>query len=173
MKKYFILVLAGIVIFAGSAQAQKRGDGGWRQKMQCEKIAFITTELNLTPEEAQLFWPVYNAVCNDRHKAMKNVIAAYKALEKALDGGESGDETASLLETYLKAQEYQRTVENGAAEQFKTVLSTEKVAKLYVGEEKFRRQHIRNMHNRPRPEGHPGRPGPGKRTKPMIPEDWD
>ncbi len=170
MKKHLILVLAVLLAFAGGASAQKKGDGGWKQRMQSEKIAFITTEVSLTPEEAQAFWPVYNAVCKDRDEAMKNIITAYKSLEKALNGGKSEDEIASLLETYLKAQESQRAVENGAADQFKAVLSTEKLAKLYVSEEKFRRQHIRNMHNRPKPEGHPGRPGPEQR---MMQEDWD
>ncbi len=173
MKKYLVLGLAALLAFAGVTSAQKKQDRGWKEKMNSEKIAFITTEVDLTPEEAQTFWPVYNVVCNDRDEAMKNIMVSYKALEESLDSGKSEEDIASLLEAYLKAQERQRAVENGAADQFKKVLSTEKLAKLYVAEEKFRRHHIRNMHNRPRPEGHPGRPEPGKRTKPMIPEDWE
>ena len=38
---------------------------------------------------------------------------------------------------------------NDAADKYKSVLPVEMVAKLYIGEEKFRRQHIRNLHNKP------------------------
>ena len=30
------------------------------ERLEALKIAFITKELNLSPEEAQRFWPVYN-----------------------------------------------------------------------------------------------------------------
>ena len=31
-----------------------------REKIHAQKIAFISTEVDLTPAEAQKFWPVYN-----------------------------------------------------------------------------------------------------------------
>ena len=52
-------------------------------------------------------------------------------------------------------------VENGVAAKYKAVLPVEKVAKLYVSEERFRRNHIRRLHGG---EGRPGQPG---QPKPM------
>ena len=43
------------------------------------------------------------------------------------------------------AQEKQRKIDDDAADKYKKVLPTTKVAKLYIGEEKFRRQHIRKL----------------------------
>ena len=37
------------------------------EKIQSLKIAFITQKLQLTPDEAQKFWPVYNQYDNEIH----------------------------------------------------------------------------------------------------------
>lgn len=39
------------------AQDEDKSDGG---RLQAYKIAFLTKKLNLSPEEAQRFWPIYN-----------------------------------------------------------------------------------------------------------------
>ena len=38
----------------------KTGKEKITEKVEAHKIAFITNELNLTPEESQKFWPIYN-----------------------------------------------------------------------------------------------------------------
>ena len=50
---------------------------------------------------------------------------------------------------YLKAIEKQKEIDSEAIEKYRTVLPIEKVAKLCLGEEKFRRHHIRKLHNKP------------------------
>lgn len=46
------------------AQNQNEGQQqNWvqqKQQFKADKVAYITTNLNLTVEEAQLFWPIYN-----------------------------------------------------------------------------------------------------------------
>ncbi len=37
------------------------------EKIQSLKIAFITQKLQLTPDEAQKFWPVYNQYDKEVH----------------------------------------------------------------------------------------------------------
>ena len=151
MKKMIHIALAALIMLASaiSVSANRRCDGDWKQKMMSEKIAFLTVELGITPEEAQVFWPVYNQVDKERDEAMLNVFKAFKDLENGVAAGKSEKEVGKLLETYLKAMERQREVEDNAASQYRKVLSIEKVAKLYVGEEKFRRQHIRRLHGGP------------------------
>jgi hypothetical protein len=58
MKRYLlILLLAAGVLSNTGAQAQE-ADGG--VKLQALKIAWLTKKLDLSPEEAQRFWPIYN-----------------------------------------------------------------------------------------------------------------
>ena len=59
MKKIIsVLVILGWLITPGMAQVrqQQRQGGG----LEAMKIAFITKRLDLSPEEAERFWPVYN-----------------------------------------------------------------------------------------------------------------
>ena len=113
-----------------------------------EKIAFLTVELDLTPEEAQIFWPVYNQINEEKDKATGKVIGSYRALAAALKEGKNEKEIGKLLEKYLDAQEDQRELDKTIADRYKKVLPVEKVAKLYIGEEKFRRHHIRKLHEK-------------------------
>ncbi len=138
--------------FTLSASAHKNCGEDWKKKIMSEKIAFLTAELGITPEEAQTFWPIYNEVNKERDAAVHKVFKAYKELEEALEAGKPEKETNKLLDNYLEAQKAQREIEDKAAERFSKALPVEKLAKLYVGEEKFRRQHIRRMKAGQKPE---------------------
>jgi len=56
MKAYLLILLMAIGSFV---QAQ---DG---QRLEAYKIAYLTKKLNLSPEEAQRFWPIYNKYTDD------------------------------------------------------------------------------------------------------------
>ena len=131
-----------------TASAHKNCNQDWKQKMMSEKIAFLTAEMDLTPEEAQAFWPVYNEVNKKNDEAMHKVRSAFQALEQALNDGKSEKEVQKLLDEYLKALDMQKEANKEAADKYKKVLPAEKVARLYVGEERFRRQHIRRLHSK-------------------------
>lgn len=146
---YMTFIAAMMLALTGTASASTSWTDNWKEKMMSEKIAFLTIELGITPEEAQAFWPVYNEINKERDEAMHNVFKTYKALENAVEAGKSEKEVSSLLDKYLDALDAQREVESKAAGRYRKVLSEDKVAKLYIGEEKFRRQHIRRLHNKP------------------------
>lgn len=159
MKKIISLVGVALVLTL-TASAQQKGEN-WQEKVRAERVAFLTTELDLSEAEAQVFWPVYNAVQQERRDAFKAVRSATKALSEALKKGE-GD-TAALLDDYLKAREKTAALERSSVERFKKVLPIEKVAKLSLAEEKFRHRQIgqlqqgRPQGNRPGQNRQPGR----------------
>ena len=105
MKKLISMVcLALLVALTASAQEKSEKKGAnWQDKVRAERVGFLTTELDLSEAEAQAFWPVYNALQQERRDAFKAVRSATKALSEALKKGE-GD-TAALLDDYLKARE--------------------------------------------------------------------
>lgn len=157
MKKIMTIfaIVATMTCMSVSAQAHRSRGEDWKEKMKAEKIAFLTLEVGLSPEEAQAFWPVYNQVEKERDEAMFAMIRAYKELSKAIEEKKSEREISSLLDIYLEAQKKLNDIENGIAARYKAVLPVEKVAKLYVAEEKFRRQQIRRLHH-----GGDGKPQP-------------
>jgi hypothetical protein len=58
MKKYLLIIALFVgFLLPARAQDENKNDGG---RIEALKIAYITKKLNLSPEEAQKFWPVYN-----------------------------------------------------------------------------------------------------------------
>lgn len=150
MKKAFIISLI-LSAFAISSYAKSSAQFDWKEKILSEKIAFLTMEMGITPEEAQVFWPVYNQIDKERDQAVRQVFETFKALEEAVSTGKSQKEVSKRLDAYTEALEAQNAIENNAVEKYKKVLPMEKLAKLYVGEEKFRRLQIRKLHPNPAP----------------------
>lgn len=139
------LAVTLMISLALPAAAQKKAD--WKEKMMSEKIAFFTTEMNLTPEEAQEFWPVYNAYCKEEDAAHRKIMKTFKELNEAISSEKSSKEISAYLNRYLKAREEKRELSNEAAARFMKVLPDEKVARLYIAEEKFRRNQIHRLHH--------------------------
>jgi len=144
-----IAVMATFATASSQAQDKQKTGEDWKKKMMSEKVAFFTVELDLTPEEAQKFWPVYNEVDKEKDEATAAVFMAYFELEKALKAKKSEKEISDLLDDYIEAMEKQAEVNSEADEKFRKVLPVEKVARLYTGEEEFRRQYIRRLHGGP------------------------
>lgn len=164
MKNFRILAaVAAFIMITVSSNAQGPKQGNWQDRVMAEKIAFITSALELTPEEAQVFWPVYNQIEAQKKETQKVVKEAYKALTKALEEGTASDkEIDRLLDNYLAAKQAQKESGKGDATKFRKVLSSQKVAKLYIAEENFRRHHIRNMKAPHGQKPGAGKPGPRK-----------
>ncbi|MBO5419463.1 MAG: hypothetical protein J6A22_05200 [Bacteroidales bacterium] len=135
-----------LLLAATDATAQNEKGCDWKERMMSEKIAFFTSELNITPEEAQAFWPVYNALSNEFDALSHKVMQTYKELETAVNENKGEGELSKRLDAYLKAREDRRALNNRLSEEYKKVLPIDKVAKLYVAEERFRREQIHKLH---------------------------
>lgn len=135
-----VMILALPVIM--SAQKPKYD---WREKMRSEKIAFITSEVGITPEEAQVFWPVYNESHSRMMAARDEMFRTYKALCDGVEAGKDAPETERLLKAYIDARENMAVLESSFLEDYRKVLPVEKVAKVYLAEEKFRRHQFHNL----------------------------
>ena len=156
MKNFTILAVLTLLSFS-NIQAQPKQKCNWQEKMMSEKIAFITMELQLTPEEAQVFWPVYNQINQKNKEEQKAMNKAYRAMVKAMEEGSVSDkELNALLDDYLAAKQAHKEAGKGDVEKYRKVLPAKKVVKLYVAEENFRRHHIRNFKG-----GHKGQSAAG------------
>lgn len=159
MKKYIIIILAFLAMSISvsaqnqdSKQNQQNQQGqrhnygrDWQQRLKSEKIAYLTTAMGLTPEEAQKFWPLYNQAEAESGKATSESMAAYVELSKAVKEGKSEKEIEALVNRYIKAEAATRAIDQKYAPQYMRILSAEKVAKLFVGEEEFRRLQMRRL----------------------------
>lgn len=86
MKKLYMI--GTLLFFAAIANAQEPEPDlseKKQQDIQALKVAFISKELDLTPDEAQKFWPVYNQYERDVDDAAKNNTDVIVKEQKVLD----------------------------------------------------------------------------------------
>ncbi|MBQ7773772.1 MAG: hypothetical protein IJ383_06875 [Bacteroidales bacterium] len=129
----------------GEQQAKKKFTT--REEMQSQKIAFFTQELNLSPEEAQMFWPVYNAANKELHSARKEINGCLKELHNALNSETpaSDSQIKSLMDKYLKACQAEIDVQAETFEDLSKVVPVHKAAKTFSLEERFRVMMIKQL----------------------------
>lgn len=146
MKHRLNITIAVLLMAALNLNAQpNQQKEDWKEKLQSVKIAFLTAEIGLTPTEAQNFWPIYNSVSEELDKAMRSTFHSYMELEKALNENKSDKEVSKCLERYLDALSSQDEIRSDSVEKYRKILPDTKIAKIFVAEEKFRRQQIRRM----------------------------
>ena len=150
MKTFIKYAMATILLLVGaSAFAQGQGNrqqgNDWMARMRSEKIAFLTSEIGLTPEEAQAFWPIYNKAEAESSAAFDATMKAYRALEDAVRQKKSEKEISKLLDDYTTAVNNSQTANVKYVAQYKKILSAEKVARLFVAEERFRNNQIHRL----------------------------
>ena len=132
----------------------------WQERIESEKIAFLTNEMSLTPKEAQAFWPIYNQAQKEQREAIEASMKTFAELDKAIRDGKTGREVNTLLERYTKAVDDQNVSAKYLKEYLK-VLPAEKVGKLLLGEEKFRQSQINRLRQPMMGGGQPGTFGGG------------
>lgn len=137
-----VIVLASLLALNVSSYARSGQEKDWQDKMKAERVAFLTSSMELTSAEAEKFWPIYNSMESERRASFGKMMRAYKALEEALKANKSDSEITELLNAYLQANEDSRAIDAKYIPMFKKVLSEKKIAKMYIAEEQFRRQQI-------------------------------
>lgn len=117
--------------------------GKFKEKMQQKKeqvksmkIAYITSELNLTPDEAAKFWPLYNDFEEKQREIRQDKIKNY------MDRSQSSDkltekEATSLINQMETAEEELHQLRKKFITNLKGVLPATKILKLKKAEDEF------------------------------------
>ena len=113
----FLLLMLLMVQQAYSRQNPNRQNA--KEQIEALRIAFISQQLNLTPEEAQKFWPVYNSYRSD-----------IENLHKSYTDKTSADQQLDLEQKKLDLKRKYKP-------QFESALGTAKLNQLYNLEHKF------------------------------------
>ena len=143
MKRKITLLLFVLIGFAGMVSAQ-RGGGARKDKIEAMKIGFLTQRLNLTPEEAQKFWPVYNRFNDEMEKVRKGNRA--KLMEEAGEMDNMSDvEAEKALNEMIANKAAELEIIKKYTAEFKKVLPAQKVVKLFVAEQAFKRELLKKL----------------------------
>ena len=142
MKKYIYLFTI-IATISLNAMAQKG------ERLEAMKIGFITERLNLSSEEAKVFWPVYNKFTEDLKKlrqSTKGKIADEMADMPAM----TDTEAEKVLNDMVNFKINEADLLKKYATEFKKVLPIKKVVLLFKAENDFKRELLKKLAQRNR-----------------------
>lgn len=119
-----------------------------KENIEAMKIAFLTNKLDLTPEEAQIFWPVYNQY-NDKLQELRKKRRLDEREAKKNFEDLSDKELEQAMDNDLAFRQKELDLQKEYNVKFKAVLPIKKVSKLYAAEEQFKRVLLDKLKDRP------------------------
>ena len=114
-----------------------------RERLKSLKTAFITRELELTPEEAKDFWPVYEVYYDKvekvREKQIRSIMKGRKATE---------EEAETFVKDYLTTEKDMFQATEKLMKDLRDVITAKKRARLIVAEREFGRRMLERIRGR-------------------------
>ena len=117
-----------------------------KEKVKELKVDYITEQLDLTTEEAQKFWPIYNTFDDKqaelRHEKMRAILDRFEpgSVEKL-----SEKDASTLLTQMETIEENLFTLRKKFIKDLQGVISAKKIIKLKKAEEDFNRHLLKQM----------------------------
>lgn len=136
----FILIIS-LLFTLSSVQSQNQ-----RDKIKAFKIAFITERLDLSSEEAQNFWPIYNAheekVENFRKNELREVREAMRR------GNLSESDAQNILDKFMAVQDKLHEANKQLVKDLNKVIPPQKIIALKAAEEAFKKVLVEKLKER-------------------------
>ena len=138
-----ILVLLLLISVSVFAQGPKK------EKIKALKVAYLTTNLSLTPSESEKFWPLYNAYDQKQFELRHEKMEMIKQRLEIKSVDELSDKDALAIINQIESVEedlYQNRKKFMTS--LKTVLSPLKILKLKKAEDDFNKTLLRQYKNK-------------------------
>lgn len=143
MKKLFLISMLSIFAVSVLVAQERRGPSPEiLEKIKTEKISFFTSKLDLTPVEAQAFWPVYNEFEKKRFELQRQIHQFERMPDETITNL-SETEIEKMTNNYIDSFEKEALLLKEYNKQFQKILTKKKVLMLYRTENEFRSHLIR------------------------------
>ncbi len=130
-KSFIILIVVLTVTISTFAQSDKE------QELKSQKIAFFTDKIGLTPEEAQIFWPIYNDYWAKKNKIIadrKDKMTQFSENSETM----SNNEMIKYADQYIHYEMQLAELLDEYHNKFKEILPIDKVMKIYLADYEFK-----------------------------------
>ncbi|MCW0482821.1 hypothetical protein [Gaoshiqia sediminis] len=147
MKK--ITIILSLLLLGVFAIAQPRGRHDDFEKYKALKVSFMTEKLELTPQEAQQFWPIYNEFDKKRfetHQKRRELEEQVKTNYDKYSESEFKKASYEIIDQAVKESSLLKEYH----EKFLRVLPAKKVVIIGQVENEFRFKMIREYRQRER-----------------------
>jgi hypothetical protein len=145
--KRVILIIA-IVAISTASWAQKQGsNANAKSKLEVARIAMITERLNLTPGQAEKFWPLYNEFAQERRMMQQQALQARKGMDMQ---NLTEEQSKTLMQAHQKFKQDKLNLENKYANKMNNVISARQMVALRKAEDDFRQMILNRLEMRKR-----------------------
>lgn len=146
--KYIPIIIAFLCATAVVAQNDTSDKKDRHAKIQALKVAHLTEQLNLTAEEAQKFWPIYNEYEEKMHdlrrSERKEVIGKIKNDLETM----SDEEANKLIKKGIELRSKEVSTYRMLIENLKGIIPPKKILLLRKAEEDFKRKLLERYKNK-------------------------
>jgi len=135
------------LIFSFFATSYSGAQNANRERLDAYKIAFFTKRLNLTSQEAEKFWPLYNEYQDSKIKIQlerQELNRNFNLNELNMSEREIAETGDKIIGMEVREAELAREFHN----RIKGVLSPVKVMRLYQAENQYRLQLLNELQER-------------------------
>lgn len=136
----FVFAMCMCLIFSNLSAQQNAGLAKKcnldEEKIKSEKVAFLTEKINLTVDESQRFWPLYN----EKNAVMDSLYHEERRIRKSLKNSSLTDsEIDAKMRRMLEIRKQCCEKEIFYYEAYKKVLPMQKIVLLHNSQREFRR----------------------------------
>lgn len=132
-----------------------------KEKIEAMRAAFFTQRLDLTSEEAKVFWPVYNQYQNELEDLRNNKRSDMKEMRS--DASKLTDKDyEKIFDSEVEFKQAELDIMKKYNAQLKTVLPMKKLSRLYKTESDFKWELLKQVREKGE---HGGRSPGGKPNK--------
>ncbi|MEY8848827.1 sensor of ECF-type sigma factor [Psychroserpens sp. XS_ASV72] len=133
-----------ILFFVLSLSTFGQPEGRMKERIKSQKIAFITEKLSLTSEEAEKFWPIYNAFEETTEEVRRNDLKDIKR-EMRNNSNMSDKDADKLLERLTAAEDKMHNAKKNLIRELKGVIPSKKIILLKAAEDEFNRKLLERL----------------------------
>lgn len=119
-----------------------------REQIESMRIAFYTREMKLTPEEATVFWPVFNKYQEEEKALRKKHPLKEEGLEERM-ATLTEEEATRLLDEVIRFGDKESDIRKRLTQEVAKTLSPKKALLFIQAEKNFRKELVRQVKARP------------------------
>ena len=139
MKRLTIISILLLAFLGAYAQNQKA-----MEKIESARIALITERLELTPAQAEKFWPLYREY-NEQRRLLRE---EFRDTRQGVDMQNLTDEQSNeLMQKAMDMKQRQLNLEKKYSERMTEVISAQQMLRLRNAEKDFQQMLIRRIQN--------------------------
>lgn len=150
-----LLIFALLVAWLNGYSQRRSGPPPGRERIEVIKTTYLSRQMKLKPEEARMFWPVYDQYQEKMMEVEEDRMNNQQKFREGLDKL-SDEEVNAMIDSHLRHAEYALNARKNMITDLRKILTPHKIAVFLRAEQQFRREMQHRVMERRREHQEPG-----------------